>query len=392
MAKRIYSGINNLAENSDKIYYGVNNIARKVVRAYYGDESNIARMVFDNLPKIYGVSWNKSSSTSMTRTDLAADFNDPSIATGTGSGSSPFDTVYPWSNIRKVTDGNNVLVEIPKFWYKITNSTSAFTIQISDKETKGFYVSPMHADRGDGVGERDVAYIGRYKCASSTYYSKSGQTVQRSMTRATARSKIAALGTGYYQFDYAAFWTLRLLYLVEFADWDASSMIEKTGTASFTLATYTSGLTDSMTYHTGVNSDGTNAQYRYVEDPWYNILEWVDGIYFTSANAVYCINNPSKFSDSSNGTKIGTRPTSDGYIKDWTVPNVSGYEYALWPSSISSSVGYIAVYYYPESGTVLYTGGYIKHYSQHGPFFLYTDFTASSTSSSIGTRLMKLPS
>ena len=46
-----------------------------------------------------------------------------------------------------------------------------------------------------------------------------------------------------------------------------------------------------MTYHTGISSNGYSVQYRYVEDPWENTLEWIDGIYYSGAN-VYCINNP----------------------------------------------------------------------------------------------------
>lgn len=73
----------------------------------------------------------------------------------------------------KVTDGNNTLVKIPKFWVKVTHSP--FKVQIADQATDGFQVSPAHRDRGDGVGERDVVYIGRYECNSS-YQSRTGQS------------------------------------------------------------------------------------------------------------------------------------------------------------------------------------------------------------------------
>lgn len=40
----------------------------------------------------------------------------------------------------KVTDGNNTLVKIPKFWVKVTHSP--FKVQIADQATDGFQVSP----------------------------------------------------------------------------------------------------------------------------------------------------------------------------------------------------------------------------------------------------------
>ena len=357
-------------------------------------EGNVIKIEVNNeiiweTPKVYGVSWNKSNTSALTRTDKSANFSNPVIGKGTTSGSSPFDNLYPWKDITKVTDGNNTLVRIPKFYFKWTNSSSSLKLQISNRYVPGFSISPMHADRGDGKGVRDYAYIGRYKCAASTYYSKPGYNPQRSITRATARSKIAALGDGYYQFDYAAFWTLRMLYLVEFADWDALTKIALTS-APESLDAIVTGATDSMSYHTGISSDGTMMQYRYVENPWTTLLEWCDGIYFTTSS-VYIVKNPNNFSDSANGTKICSKLTSYGFIKNWEVPTVTGYEYALFPNEITSSSGYIKDGYYPASGTVLYTGSSRSPLEVHGPFFLYCDFVATSTSSSIGCRLMKLP-
>lgn len=339
-------------------------------------------------PYVYGVTWDKSSSATMTRTDDAVNFAAPTVGNGTTTGSSAYDNCYPWKEIKKVTDGNNILVSIPRFWYKWTDTTSTLTLQIANCPLEGYHTSPLHADRGDGKGEREIAYIARYKSANSTYYSKSGVVPQVSMTRATARSKIAALGTGYYQFDYSAFWTLRMLFLVEFATWDGIGLFNM-GTRESGTDALTGG-TDSMTYHTGVGTNGYSMQYRYIENPWSDVLEWCDGIYLSGSN-VYCINNPTKFSDTSNGTLVATAPSSYGFIKTWTMPTASGYEYALFPKTISSS-GYIPDYVYTDigTGTVVYTGGGRSLLSQHGPFFIYCDFTATSTSSVIASRAMKL--
>lgn len=338
---------------------------------------------------IYGVTWAGGTAATMTRTDDSKNFASPTIGNGATNGSSPFDECYPWKDMKLVTDNGNILVSIPKFWYKWTKSGSTMTLQIADRKVPNFFVSPMHADRGDGKGERDVAYIGKYKCASD-YKSKAGYTPKTSITINAARTGIKALGTGYYQQDYASFWTLRMLFLVEFATWDGQSVLQNTSNFSSTSDIVT-GKTASMSYHTGVSSDGYSVQYRYVEDPWENVLEWLDGIYF-SGSSMYCINNPNNFAVGSNGTLIGTRSTGTGYIKSWSIPSVSGLEWALVPTSVADSESYTYDgYYYTSSGTVAYIGGARNAWELHGPFFMYTDFTASSTSTLITSRVMKLP-
>lgn len=344
--------------------------------------------------KIYGVVWDKTGKTTLTRTDDAALFADPTPALSGKGGSSPFDDCLPWAGMVKETRTGGVMVKIPKFWFKWTSEGGRLKLQIADRKVTGFQVSPAHADRGDGKGERDYVYVGRYKCASD-YKSKSGASPKTNITRASFRSGIHALGDTIWQWDFAMFWTIRMLYLVEFADWDGQKVIGfNCGNGS---NVQTMGTTDSMTYHTGTmqssrSTYGVGVQYRWIEDPWGNALEWCDGIYF-SGSSVYCIQNPAKFSDSSGGTKIGTRPTSDGYISDWSLPTAAGFEYALYPSAVNGSeTTYIADYCNcNSSGVVLFVGGDYYQYRIRGPFCLDGDCAASYYNTSIGSRLQELP-
>ena len=344
--------------------------------------------------KIYGVVWDKTSKTTLSRTDDAALFADPTPALSGKGGNSPFDSCLPWSGMVKETRTGGVMVKIPKFWFKWTAEGGKLKLQIADRKVAGFSVSPAHADRGDGKGERDYVYVGRYKCASD-YKSKSGASPKTNITRASFRSGIHALGDTIWQWDFAMFWTIRMLYLVEFADWDGQKVIGfNCGNGS---NVQTMGTTDSMTYHTGTmqssrSTYGVGVQYRWIEDPWGNALEWCDGIYF-SGSSVYCIQNPAKFSDSSGGTKIGTRPTSDGYISDWSLPTAAGFEYALYPSAVNGSeTTYIADYcYYSSSGVVLCVGGCYDQDRDRGPFYLIGYGAASDYSTDIGSRLQELP-
>ena len=367
-----------------------------------GTDEYTATLAFSH---IYGVSWDGSSSPVMTRTDAAASFVDPvpQMSDGNGgwtAGSSPFDTISPWKDMEIVDDANaGKLVKIPKYYYKWTKTGAAMTLQISTKQETGFLVSPAHADRGDGTGERDFVYVGRYHCASD-YKSKTGVTPKNNDTRANMRSGIHNLGSDIWQYDFAMWWTINMLYLVEFANWNSQATIgygRGNGSAVGNM-----GYTDSMTYHTGTTQTsrttyGLGTQYRYIEGLWDNVYDWCDGIYFagTSNLDVYAIKNPASFSDSSGGTKIGTRPNTSNNIKAWSIPSVSGFEYALYPSEVVSDSNYETYICdhcgYYSSGVVLCVGGGYDQYQNSGAFYLYGYNSASVKYAHIGCRLQKLP-
>lgn len=170
----------------------------------------------------------------------------------------------------KSTDANaGTVVAIPKFYYKMgyASGSTGLKIQIapaSNGDTwataNGFKVSPAHMDRGDGSGERDVIYVGRYHCASD-YKSKTGVNATNNISRATARSNIHNLGSNVWQFDFALLTTIKMLYLVEFADWDSQRKIGYGGGDNSV------GASDSMPYHTGtmqtsISTYGSGVQYR----------------------------------------------------------------------------------------------------------------------------------
>ena len=347
--------------------------------------------------KIYGISWDGSSTSAWTRTDAAADFTDPVPAVNNGNGSSPFDDILPWSGMAVEDDATvGKLVKIPKYYYKWTKTGTAMTLQISTKQYDGFSCSPAHADRGDGEGERDYVYVGRYHCATSTYKSTTGVKPMVSKTRAEFRTAIHNLGSDIWQYDFAMYWTIMMLYLVEYADWNSQKKIGYgCGNNS---ATENAGLTDAMTYHTGTNASSRTTyghiQYRHIEDLWANVYDWCDGIYFSGAD-VYCIKNPSNFSDTTGGIKTGTRPTDSNDIKAWSIPSAAGFGYALYPSEVVSDSNYetyICDYCsYNASGVVLSVGGNYSQSQYRGAFCLHGYDQASSQSTYVGSRLQKLP-
>lgn len=342
---------------------------------------------------IYGAEWDGSSSTVLSRTDESALFVDPNpyVANGSHPGSSPFDNLMPWKGMEIVTISDNSLVKIPKFWYKITTNGSSIKFQIADKATSGFNVSPAHQDRGDGVGERDYIYVGRYHSISG-YKSQSGAQPLVNITRATGRTNIKNLGTGFYLWDYATLVTIWLLYIVEFANWNSQTCIGYG--CSSGGSKYNTGATTSMPYHTGTTatsrtSYASGCQYRYIEDLWGNVLDWCDGIRFSSSN-IYIYKNPSEFSDSSGGVNTGTRPTSGNYITSWKQPSTAGYDWAIYPGTVGGSNStYVPDYcYYYSSGVVLHVGGNYNQNLNHGLFYLNGNNSASDSNANIGVQVL----
>ena len=60
------------------------------------------------------------------------------------------------------------------------------------------------------------------------------------------------------------------------------------------------------------------------------------GLYIDTSGNIYCIKNPSNFSDNANGTKIGERPSAplQFWPSEWSDPSsISGFEYALFPTN-----------------------------------------------------------
>lgn len=343
---------------------------------------------------IYGVEWDwtSSGSTKGTRTDAAASFSDPSPAVSNGTGSSPFDNLLPWSGMVKETRTGGVMVKEPKYYFKWTKTGKKLKLQIADGPVEGFSVDPVNRDRGDGLGELDYSYIGRYHCASSTYKSETSKAQQVSITRSAARTAIHNLGSNIWQMDFAQMWYVGMLYLVEFADWNGQTAIGY-GCSSGGSKT-NNGQTDAMQYHTGTTAASRTTygftQYRNIEGWWDNVYDWMDGCYYNS-NGLNVISNPNNFSDSANGTLVG-KPAGSGYPSELAIPTADGLEWALYPSAVSgSNTTYVPDYwYYDSSYPCLLHGGYYYQYLNLGPFYVVYSST-SSASDYIGCRLQERP-
>ena len=180
--------------------------------------------------------------------------------------------------------------------------------------------------------------------------------------------------------DFATRFTIWLLYIVEFADWNSQAKIGYgCGNNS---STENMGYTDGMTYHTGTTKSsrttyGVGTQYRHIEGLWDNVYDWLDGCYY-DGNGLNIIKNPSNFSDSTGGTAVGT--PSSGYPSKFTAKDVAGTFPMFIPSEANGSDSTYSCDYwgFASSSPCLCAGGNYSQNQNHGLF--YVNYNSSSNS------------
>lgn len=356
---------------------------------------------------VFGVVWDTSnSSTALTRLTPETDpyglvtrsvTTEPVPAVGTGSGSSPFDSYAPWSGMKECNlnasgtvtawkgdssfarTNNYTMVFVPEFYVAAKRNGTKQYFYVSDKPKTGMTKHP-------GSGK----YVGRYHM-NSNGYSATGYSPYVDMTRATARNKAKSVGSKFHLYDFATYCAIIFLYIVEFADWNCQNKIAY-GRANGQSSAVTSGKTDTMVYHTGTAgsriSDGAAAmQYRWIENLWGNVSQWIDGFNANGTTAYYCT-DPSKYADdtSTGYTNIGTLPGS-GWIKDLTVTDNG----LLIPKTYGGSeTTYVpdCVYSSSSGWRVLCVGGYWINGSHAGLLYFHANDASSNSSSNVSARLL----
>lgn len=373
----------------------------------YNAPSTATVSVAAKMVSIFGVQWARGNSTALTRLTPTSDplkivteniQANPVPAVGTGLGSSPFDNFAPWKDIARYNVENNAItvkqgqggfsqttkdtvVWIPEFYIRTVVSGSTLCFYIADNAASGFVKHP-------GSGK----FIARYETSNSNgYATRSGLVPQVNMTRATARTQSHAKGSKWYQRGYAVWGALWYLYLVEFADWNSQAKIGRGYVDSNSAAIKTGG-TDAMQYHTGrtVGTNGKTAvQYRWVENPWGNVWEWVDGVNFNNRRMYYCT-NPANYTDGTAAryTNSGMTLSSSGWPTNIANPTTA-LQWAYAPSAVGGSGStYIPDYVFSDTGSrVLRVGGHWLDGSDAGLFYFSANSASSGTGSSIGSRL-----
>lgn len=261
--------------------------------------------------RIYGISRSKSvSSPEWARTDDAEGLT-ASAALGTQSGHSDFDTIYPWSEITRTTlSTGDVMVKIPKFWYRRYILNDIEYIQISDKSESGFDLHPAFTTS-------EFIYVGAYiTSGSSTVTSASGASITKAKSRSWHITNAENKGAGWSIMSIEALSAIQMLILVEYATYDVQSVIGAgyTGQGYGTNNPIQTGSCDAIPGLTGRPSGTSNkvdVVWRGIEGLWGQVFEFLSNLTRTevSSEIRYALN-----ASGTTTTTLETYPTFNKYI------------------------------------------------------------------------------
>lgn len=402
-------------------------IMRYAVRAYISpidtknyespDPISLWKFRVEGLTSVFGVSWDSSNpSTALTRLTKVNDPNklvtvdittEPVPAVGTGSGSSPFDNYMPWMgmeeyNVVEATGlvgpkkgesgfsrrNSAVMVKIPEFYYKVEKSGNIFHYYVADSPVDGFNLHPgseCYVARYEGIAATNSS-LGKFLRSYS-----SNLTPGTGETRADFRTRARNMASGFQLYDFAAWCAVGLLYRVEYADWGSQEKINR-GIVNDS-SVHKTGETDAMVYHTGRAAGGlintAAVQYRWIENPWGNVFEWIDGINVNN-RVPYICTEPESYADdtTSNYTSSGITLPNSGWIKGLGFSSV--FPWALLPDTTGggSATTYIPDCINSSAGwSVVDVSGCYTNASIAGLFYLDASQSSGISSQYIGTRL-----
>ena len=366
--------------------------------AVWGDEPGEA------FATVIGAKWDTSSnSPALTRINSAGETITMARA--------DFDSLSPWMNIRRCNlsdagavnayyggsgysdTGSNgqVMVEIPKFYYKSSKVGTVISWWISNQPLTGFTVHPAFVV--DAVTKEKIymsAYEG-YLATGSKLASISGVAPAVSADLPTFRGYAHNRGTGWEVNDFNTVCAIQLLYLIEYANFDSQTQIGR-GVVDVSAAVNT-GATASLGNASG-KASGTDGQvsisYRGIENFWGNVWKWVDGINIKADRNPWIANHDFA-SDTFAHPYVDTGLTNgatNGYVIN--IGFGSGLDYGFLASDVTagSDSTYLCDYYNQTTGNMAALfGGSWTNASNAGAFRWILDYAASTVASSFGARV-----
>ena len=281
-------------------------------------------------------------------------------------------------------DAGDVMIEIPKFYYKIGRNGNYVEVKIANALMAGF-TDYAFSYKGES---KDKFYIGAYlgyKDSNNKLRSLTGKTVTGNITIGAARTAAQANGAGYEQLSFNKLTALQVLYVVMFKNLNSQAALGQGYTSASNFRD--TGATDEkgMTYgtNTAASADDT-VKFLGIEDFYGNLYQWVDG--YVSGNNIVLVAD-GNFNDTGDGYESHARhgSVSYSYIKDVEGDNILAFTPKTGGASTTT---YYADYgHIGNSACVPYFGGYFGNGAVAGAFRLDCVFSASGASPSVGARL-----
>ena len=191
-------------------------------------------------------------------------------------------------------DGN-VMVEVPKFWYKHTLVGDTHEWWVSNTPLEGYSVHPWFLEGGV---ERPFRYYRAYTptVVAGKLRSISGSTPTRSQTRSTFRTQARANGTGWELCSWNAVNAIQLLFLTEYCTFNTQAVLGRGNDTGGDFG-ITTGQSNSIgNASSGVINNNTWMSYRGIENWYADCWEFIDGINVQNYK-VFLNQNPATFAD-----------------------------------------------------------------------------------------------
>ena len=281
-------------------------------------------------------------------------------------------------------DAGDVMIEIPKFYYKIGRNGNYVEVKIANALMAGF-TDYAFSYKGES---KDKFYIGAYlgyKDSNNKLRSLTGKTVTGNITIGAARTAAQANGAGYEQLSFNKLTALQVLYVVMFKNLNSQAALGQGYTSASNFRD--TGATDEkgMTYgtNTAASADDT-VKFLGIEDFYGNLYQWVDG--YVSGNNIVLVAD-GNFNDTGDGYESHARhgSVSYSYIKDVEGDNILAFTPKTGGASTTT---YYADYgHIGNSAYVPYFGGYCGNGARAGAFRLSCGYSASSAGPDFGARL-----
>lgn len=361
-------------------------------------ESGVSNSVqFTYVPideSVYGASWNRKSSPTLTRTDAAV-----GLTAGINGAQNDFDNAGPWKGMHRVTDSmGNVFVRIPKFYIRKTQTGSpnngTATWQVSLVSHGDDWYLPKGFWDFTNSKELDYIDIGAYDAtgSSSKLTSIAGKSPLVNLSIVNFRSAAKANGTGYHIWDIHAWDMLQVLFIIEFATLNSQSIMK--GVDNWSSAVK-SGAADSHKGSSGTAGSGSSAMsYRGIENLYGNVWQFCDGVNFQN-NQPWVCEDATKYQSDLFATPYVktsyavTSIRSNTYIKALGFDSVHPYVQFSTDDSGSDSTYYADSDYHGSGNTILETGGAWVYGADVGLFYSGRYYSSTGAVAYAGCRLLK---
>ena len=287
-------------------------------------------------------------------------------------------------------DAGDVMIEIPKTGYKITNANNVLTVQITNDPNKDGFCYKAHTRAEDG--DREKLYIGAFLGSNkgNKLRSVSGVSPLNATGLTDFRTYAKANGAGYDLFAFYPMTLLQCLYLIMYKNLDSQTALGMgyVGDSDWEFMQKNTGATLDKGMSYGTADQMQQMKFLGIEDFWGNLYQWIDGL--VSTEDYHALVATENFNDTGDGyTDLGALSTKyiGGYMKAPQGNNDAGF---IIGEQGGSSSTYFSDSAYFGGGCVPVFGGSFDGSAYAGAFRLSVGYDPDDAVDDVGGRLMFL--